>query len=104
MSVPVAVQHRSAKAVSRRQRTRAGPSSRLQTVGERRPVGDCAAVTAPRQVPPARAGDRADQHPARPQDMPARAMRRWPYHPRARRRPHQLADHSHVNKASYASG
>jgi hypothetical protein len=67
-------------------------------VAERGGVGDCAALAAPGEVPPARARDAANQHPSRPQDMPVRAMRRWPHHPRARRRPHRLADASHMTR------
>jgi len=43
-------------------------------LGERGPVGDGAALAAPRQMPAARARDRADQQASRPQRVPARAM------------------------------
>jgi hypothetical protein len=57
------------------------PVEQSATVGERRPIGDSAALTAPCQMPPARAGDAADQHPPRPQRVAARATQWWPDNP-----------------------
>ena len=43
------------------------PIEHTAPLAERRPIGDSTALTAPCQMPPARAGDAADQHPPRPQ-------------------------------------
>jgi hypothetical protein len=59
------------------------PVEQAAPIGQRRPVRDGAALTAPCQMPPARAGDAADQHPPRPQRVAARATQRWPDHPLA---------------------
>jgi hypothetical protein len=69
-------------------------------LGQRRPIRHRPALAASRRMPPARAGDAADQHPARPQTVPALAMRRWPHHPLPARRPHQLAHGGHTSTLS----
>jgi hypothetical protein len=65
--------------------------------GQRRPVGDAAALAAPRQMPAARARDAADQHPPRPQRVAARAMRWWLDHPLTASAD-QLTDSGHAAK------
>jgi hypothetical protein len=46
-------------------------------------VNHCATVTPPSCVPAARTHPVTDEHPARAEPMPARAVLRWPNHPSA---------------------
>jgi hypothetical protein len=73
-----------------------GPIEQAAIRGERRPVGDSAALAAPRDVPAAGASGGADQHPAGQQTMTVRAVLRWPDHPLTRCRSDQLADSGHT--------
>jgi hypothetical protein len=50
------------------------PVEQTARLGKRRAVCHCAALTAPRQMPTARARDAADQEPPRPQRVPARYL------------------------------
>jgi hypothetical protein len=58
----------------------------------------------PGHVPATRARDRADERVTGPQPAAARAVQRWPNHPLARCRPHQLTNRGrHTSKLDRAS-
>jgi hypothetical protein len=73
------------------------PAKQATVRGQRWPVGHGAALATPARMPTARARHGADQHPARPRRVPARAAQRRADHPLAGRREHQLADGGYDN-------